>query len=588
MRAGATIHELNTVRKHLSRLKGGGLARAAAPARVVVPGPLRRRGRRPLHHRLRAHRARTPRPTRDALDVLRRARRAEGAARRPSARHLEAGRARRRSPETPKPGDPLFARVTTRDRRQQPAERGGRGARGAPAGPAAAACSPRAWKARRARPRASWWPCCASAWRRAGPRAPPVCLLAGGETTVTVRGRRPRRAEPGDGGGRGRSRSARFPAHAVVASLATDGVDGASDAAGGVVDQETRARGRARLGLAPPGRLPGRQRLHELPRPRSADLIVTGPTGHQRGGPHRAARRRRPARAAGVTRADGYTRRNAQLVEGRWPGRPSGGTRGRGAELAEAADDEAETRRAAVPEPRGRRRRPSRPRPRSDAAEAFHQRARLAEDRLAEVLAAYRKLKTRERGASRAHHQATSSGKFTSSATRGCCSSSSTSSTTSTARWRRPRPATRGQPLIEGLILVRTQLAADAEGGRAGAHPGARPALRPPRQRGGGHHARDRPRPPPPRDEGAAARLPHQRPRRPPLAGRGRRVARRTRAARARPTRRWTRSWPARRGGRPQAAGRGLKPVHFDPVNRSSRASQHQPSPSRSPPPPPC
>jgi hydroxypyruvate reductase len=35
MRAGATIHELNTVRKHLSRLKGGGLARAAAPAQVA-------------------------------------------------------------------------------------------------------------------------------------------------------------------------------------------------------------------------------------------------------------------------------------------------------------------------------------------------------------------------------------------------------------------------------------------------------------------------------------------------------------------------------------------------------------------------
>src|SRR4029434_1458179 len=36
LRAGATIRELNTVRKHLSRLKGGGLARAAAPARLVA------------------------------------------------------------------------------------------------------------------------------------------------------------------------------------------------------------------------------------------------------------------------------------------------------------------------------------------------------------------------------------------------------------------------------------------------------------------------------------------------------------------------------------------------------------------------
>jgi hypothetical protein len=36
LRAGAPIQELNTVRKHLSRLKGGGLARIAAPARVLA------------------------------------------------------------------------------------------------------------------------------------------------------------------------------------------------------------------------------------------------------------------------------------------------------------------------------------------------------------------------------------------------------------------------------------------------------------------------------------------------------------------------------------------------------------------------
>ena len=36
LRSGASIHELNAVRKHLSRLKGGGLARAAAPARVIA------------------------------------------------------------------------------------------------------------------------------------------------------------------------------------------------------------------------------------------------------------------------------------------------------------------------------------------------------------------------------------------------------------------------------------------------------------------------------------------------------------------------------------------------------------------------
>jgi len=36
LRSGANIGEINTVRKHLSRLKGGRLARAAHPARVVT------------------------------------------------------------------------------------------------------------------------------------------------------------------------------------------------------------------------------------------------------------------------------------------------------------------------------------------------------------------------------------------------------------------------------------------------------------------------------------------------------------------------------------------------------------------------
>ena len=35
--SGATIHELNTVRKNLSDLKGGKLAKAAFPAKVCIP-----------------------------------------------------------------------------------------------------------------------------------------------------------------------------------------------------------------------------------------------------------------------------------------------------------------------------------------------------------------------------------------------------------------------------------------------------------------------------------------------------------------------------------------------------------------------
>jgi len=108
------------------------------------------------------------------------------------------------------------------------------------------------------------------------PAATPVCLLAGGETTVTVRG-------PGRGGRNQEIAVAavdplsRFPAHAVVASLATDGVDGASDAAGGVVDQET-AREAAALGLAPAAAFLAASDSTSFLGPLGG-LIVTGPTG---------------------------------------------------------------------------------------------------------------------------------------------------------------------------------------------------------------------------------------------------------------------------------------------------------------------
>ena len=117
MRAGASIHELNIVRKHLSRLKGGGLARAAAPARVValvlsdvVGDDLGTIASGPV----------VPDPTTYAG----RARRARGARRaatwRPRPRATSRPGPAARSPETPKPGAPLFRRVTTRGHRQQP------------------------------------------------------------------------------------------------------------------------------------------------------------------------------------------------------------------------------------------------------------------------------------------------------------------------------------------------------------------------------------------------------------------------------------------------------------------------------------
>ena len=111
LRSGASIHELNAVRKHLSRLKGGGLARAALPARVValvlsdvVGDDLSTIGSGPTE----------PDPTTfaQALAVLeRRGLTSEVPV---AVRERLAGGARGEFAETPKPGAPLFRRVTTR------------------------------------------------------------------------------------------------------------------------------------------------------------------------------------------------------------------------------------------------------------------------------------------------------------------------------------------------------------------------------------------------------------------------------------------------------------------------------------------
>ena len=103
-----------------------------------------------------------------------------------------------------------------------------------------------------------------------------MCLLASGETTVSVRG----------AGRGGRNQElvvacveplASFRCPAVVASLATDGVDGHSDAAGGVADDESLARARE-LGLAPPQAFLAASDSNGFLAP-LGDLIVTGPTG---------------------------------------------------------------------------------------------------------------------------------------------------------------------------------------------------------------------------------------------------------------------------------------------------------------------
>jgi hydroxypyruvate reductase len=267
--SGATIEEMNAVRKHLSRLKGGGLARLARPAAlltlvlsdvagdrldVIASGPT------------------FPDPTTfaDALEVLARRR---IASRVPAAvlARLEAG-ARGDLPETPKPDDPIFRSsahvlVGTNALAVAAAERQALalGYRTlvlstTVTGEAREVGAVHAALAREV----------AASGR---PLRRPACVLSGGETTVTVRG----------GGRGGRNQElvlAAAPGIAglegvLVLSAGTDGTDGPTDAAGAVADGETVSRARA-AGLDPRAALDGNDAYPFFQA--LGDLVVTGPT----------------------------------------------------------------------------------------------------------------------------------------------------------------------------------------------------------------------------------------------------------------------------------------------------------------------
>ena len=106
------------------------------------------------------------------------------------------------------------------------------------------------------------------------PFRPPVCLLFGGETTVTVRG----------SGTGGRSQQlclsflaeSGFSAEGMLLSAGSDGIDGNSDAAGAVVDDGTIDR-MNRLGLDPDSYLSRNDAYHFFRQ--TGDLLFTGPTG---------------------------------------------------------------------------------------------------------------------------------------------------------------------------------------------------------------------------------------------------------------------------------------------------------------------
>jgi hydroxypyruvate reductase len=266
LRAGADIHALNTVRKHLSRLKGGRLA-AGARGRCrtfaisdVVGDDLSFIASGPT----------VPDPTTfaDALDVLQRFGGLD-AYPPPVVAHLTSGRAGT-LPDTPKPGDPRLARA------ESIVIGGRRDAMGGAADRARALGyhvvvrdEPVVGEAREAaRARVD------DLVAAARTRGRPLCLISSGETTVRVLG----------SGRGGRNQELALAAvelvpalgTVVAASLGTDGIDGPTDAAGAVIDSTTSARAHA-SGLDPADFL--RENNAYAFFASLGDLIQTGPTG---------------------------------------------------------------------------------------------------------------------------------------------------------------------------------------------------------------------------------------------------------------------------------------------------------------------
>lgn len=252
--SGADIHAVNTVRKHLSRLKGGRLAALCHPAAVLtlavsdVPGDDPASiGSGPT--------VADPADDAAALAILERV--CPPGRIPPAVRAVLSGGAA----WTPKPGDPRLARahleIVVSSRLAVAAAAGADGVLAGPLDGEAADAAERF---------------CA----QAAALPPGAILVAGGETTVTL-GERPGR------GGRNQEfalAAARWidrnRAGLAVLAAGTDGTDGPTDAAGGLVDAGTWARARA-AGLDPAAHL-ARHDAYPLLEA-TGDLLRTGPIG---------------------------------------------------------------------------------------------------------------------------------------------------------------------------------------------------------------------------------------------------------------------------------------------------------------------
>lgn len=270
LRAGADINELNTVRKHISRVKGGRLAAIGYPARIlslilsdVIGDRLEVIASGPTAPDITTYY--------DAIQVLEK----YGVIGQTPPHILEVLKkgAEGLLPETPKAGDKIFENVeniivgsnkTALYAAKKKAEELAFHTEllsSELAGEARDVGRRLALKAKEFRPS-----------KGQGPK--PLCLISGGETTVTVKGK--------GVGGRNMELALSFAIEIEgidgikLLSAGTDGTDGPTDAAGAIVDGQTVIKAR-QLGLAPEEYLNNNDSYNFF---RKTDgLFITGPTG---------------------------------------------------------------------------------------------------------------------------------------------------------------------------------------------------------------------------------------------------------------------------------------------------------------------
>jgi glycerate 2-kinase len=260
--AGATIHDINTVRKHLTRLSGGRLAQAVNGAQglaLIVSDVV---GDDPTHIAS-GPCAADPTTCGDAIERLQRFRIALPAG---VERHLEACAASRLA-DTPKPGDACFARMENRvianARGSLQAAASCFEQHGVPALILSDSVSGDAQEVARQH----------AGLVRVLSRQQPLAMISGGETTVALR------PQHGRGG-----RNAEYllalalaldhaPAWAIACD--TDGIDGSEDNAGAVIAPDTLSRARE-LGLDAAACLAAHDSHGFFAT--LGDLVVTGPT----------------------------------------------------------------------------------------------------------------------------------------------------------------------------------------------------------------------------------------------------------------------------------------------------------------------